>query len=116
MQERATIFGAEAERYDRTRPGYPAELVDPLVPRAAMSVLDVGCGTGIASRLFAQRGCSVLGVEADARMAAVARARGTEVEIARFEDWDARGREFDVVVSAQAWHWVDSVAGPAHAR
>ena len=81
MQERATIFGAEAERYDRTRPDYPAELVDALVPRAPMSVLDVGCGTGIASRLFAQRGCSVLGVEADARMAAVATARGTAVEV-----------------------------------
>ncbi len=116
MQERATIFGAEAERYDRTRPEYPAELVDALVPRTPMSVLDVGCGTGIASRLFAQRSCSVLGVEADARMAAVARARGTAVEDARFEDWDARGRQFDLVVSAQAWHGVDPVTGPALAR
>ena len=49
-------------------------------------------------------------------MAAVAGARGTEVEVARFEDWDARGRQFDLVVSAQAWHWVDPVTGPSIAR
>ena len=61
MQERATIFGAEAERYDRTRPDYPAELVDALVPRAPMSVLDVGCGTGVAEPAARHGGCCVLG-------------------------------------------------------
>jgi SAM-dependent methyltransferase len=116
VEQRATVFGAAAARYDRTRPGYPRELIDLLVSRPSMRVLDVGCGTGIASRLLTQRGCVVLGVEADARMAAVARERGTEVEVARFEDWDGGGRLFDVVVSAQAWHWVDHRTGPTIAR
>jgi SAM-dependent methyltransferase len=35
------------------------------------------------------------------------------VEVARVERWDARGRRFDLLVSAQAWHWVDPVLGPA---
>jgi SAM-dependent methyltransferase len=74
-------------------------------------VLDVGCGTGIAYRLFQSEGCQVLGVEVDERMAEVARRRGASVEVGRFEDWDARGRSFDLVVSAQAWHWVDPFAG-----
>jgi SAM-dependent methyltransferase len=74
-------------------------------------VLDVGCGTGIAAALLAAHGCDVLGVEIDERMAAVARARGIDVEVAPFERWDARGRLFDLAVCAQAWHWIDPVAG-----
>jgi SAM-dependent methyltransferase len=116
MEQRATVCGADAARYDRSRPSYPAGLIDVLVTRPGTRVLDVGCGTGIASTLFAERGCEVLGVEPDARMAAVARNRGIEVEVARFEDWIADGRVFDVVVSAQAWHWVDPVVGPTLAR
>jgi SAM-dependent methyltransferase len=78
-------------------------------------VLDVGCGTGIAARQFQAAGGQVLGVDPDARMAAFARQSGTEVEVARFEDWEASGREFDLVIAGQAWHWVDPVAGAARA-
>jgi SAM-dependent methyltransferase len=74
-------------------------------------VLDVGCGTGIAASLLAARGCEVLGVEIDERMAAVGRSRGLEVEVAQFERWDAHGRSFELLTSAQAWHWIDPVAG-----
>jgi SAM-dependent methyltransferase len=78
-------------------------------------VLDVGIGTGIAARQFRAAGCRVLGVEVDARMAGLARRGGFEVEVAAFEAWDPAGREFDAVVSGQAWHWVDPVAGAAKA-
>ena len=95
---------------------YPDALLDDLldgVPRVV--VLDVGCGTGIVSRLLAARGCRVLGVEPDARMAAVARSRGVVVEEATFEDWDPAGRLFDLLSSGQAWHWIDPVVGAAKA-
>jgi SAM-dependent methyltransferase len=108
-QERSRLFGQYAETYDRFRPTYPDALIDELlgpVP-ANLDVLDVGCGTGIASRQIAQRGAKVLGVELDPRMAEIARGHGVEVEIAAFEGWDAAGRTFDRVTSAQAWHWLD---------
>jgi len=109
-------FGADASRYDRARPTYPAALVDRIVAASpGREVVDVGCGTGISSRLFEAAGCRVLGVEPDPRMAEQARQGGTEVEIAKFEDWDPAGRAFDSVVAAQAWHWVDLVAGAAKA-
>jgi SAM-dependent methyltransferase len=78
-------------------------------------VLDVGCGTGIAARQFQAAGCRVLGVDPDARMAEIARQGGLEVEVAKFEDWDPAGRAFDAVIAAQAWHWVNPVAGAAKA-
>ena len=109
-------FGADAGRYDRARPTYPADLVARIVAASpGHDVVDVGCGTGISSRLFQAAGCRVLGVEPDPRMAEQARQGGTEVEVAKFEDWDPAGRSFDTVIAAQAWHWVDLVAGAAKA-
>lgn len=112
----AESFGVSAERYDRTRPRYPDTLVRRIVEASpGGQVLDVGCGTGIAARQFRAAGCTVLGVEPDARMAELARRTGLAVEVARFEDWDPAGRTFDAVVAGTAWHWVDPDAGAAKA-
>jgi SAM-dependent methyltransferase len=115
LRHRAESFGEDADLYDRTRPSYPAGLVDELVAASPVDVLDVGCGTGKVSRLFVERGCEVLGVEADPRMATFAKDRGLAVEVSRFEEWDAHGRTFDLLVSGQAWHWVEPQAGAARA-
>lgn len=112
----AQSFGMHAERYDRARPRYPEALVERIVAAGpGPDVLDVGCGTGIVTRQFRAADCRVLGVDPDARMAGLARQSGGEVEVATFEEWDPAGRDFDVVVAGQAWHWVDPVAGAAQA-
>jgi SAM-dependent methyltransferase len=112
----AESFGCEAERYQRTRPTYPKAMVDAVLAASrGRDFLDVGIGTGISAWPFQQEGCRVLGVEPDPRMAELARARGLEVEIAKFEEWDAGGRTFDVLMAGQAWHWVEPVAGASKA-
>jgi SAM-dependent methyltransferase len=112
----AESFGTDAGRYDRARPPYPGALVERIIAASpGRDVLDVGTGTGIAARQFQAAGCTVLGVDPDARMAAFARQTGVQVEVATFEAWDPAGRAFDAVVAGQAWHWVDQAAGAAKA-
>jgi SAM-dependent methyltransferase len=44
-------------------------------------------------------------------MAALALERGFDVDITPFEDWDPDGRAFDLICSAQAWHWIEPLRG-----
>lgn len=114
--EMAESFGTAAEKYDRARPRYPTALIDMIVERLpGCTVLDVGIGTGISAEPFRSRGCAVLGVEPDLKMASLARAKGFAVETERFEEWDPAGRAFDGVIAGQTWHWVDPAAGAAKA-
>jgi len=115
-RQMAESFGIDPDRYDRTRPRYPEAMVERIIEASpGLDVLDVGTGTGVAARQFQAAGCRVLGVDVDARMAGFARRTGLAVEVATFEEWDPAGRTFDTVISGQAWHWVDPVAGAAKA-
>jgi SAM-dependent methyltransferase len=108
------------EIYDRVRPTYPDALFADLVAitgiRGGSAVLEVGCGTGQATRSLGALGFSVTAVEAGAGMAALARQRlsdldNVEVVTSTFEDWDDRGRRFDLLLAAASWHWVDPAVG-----
>ncbi|MGW3689793.1 class I SAM-dependent methyltransferase [Streptomyces sp. NPDC005125] len=110
------VFNEVPELYYRVRPGYFDELFADLVTVTGMdersSVLEVGCGSGQATRSLAELGCSVTAIEPGAEMAALARQRiatfwKVEVEAPTFEEWDDRGGRFDLLVAASAWHWVD---------
>lgn len=114
------MFNEVPELYDRVRPTYPDDLFADLATITGMdekaAVLEVGCGTGQATRSLAALGCSVTAVEPGSGMAALARRRiatfrNVDVEASTFEEWDDRGRRFDVLVAASAWHWVDPSVG-----
>jgi SAM-dependent methyltransferase len=114
------VFNEIPELYDRVRPGYPEELFADLVAISGIdqrsTVLEVGCGTGQATRSLATLGCSVTAVEPGAGMVSLARQRlatfsNVEIERSTFEEWDDRGRRFDILVAASAWHWVDPSIG-----
>jgi SAM-dependent methyltransferase len=119
-RELGRVFDEVPELYDRVRPGYPDELVADLVAITGIdrdsSILEVGCGTGQATRSLAALGCSVTAIEPGAGMAALAHHRiaafgNVTVETTTFEEWADRGRRFDVLVAASSWHWVDPSVG-----
>ena len=108
---RAEGFGGQADTYDQTRPSYPAELVRWLSRDGVGAAVDVGCGTGQVAVLLAAAGWTVIGVEPDQRMAAIARSHGIDVDVASFEQWIVPRHDFDLVCSGTAWHWVDPTVG-----
>ncbi|KUL48216.1 methyltransferase [Streptomyces violaceusniger] len=110
----ATSFNAIAALYAAVRPGYPPELfamVEEFAgrPLDGADVLDVGAGTGIATRLLAERGARVVAVEPGAGMAAELRSALPRIPLVR---GDGEALPFadgvaDVVTYAQSWHWTD---------
>lgn len=110
----ARVFGEVADRYDRLRPDYPAPMVDDVIGHVGTgrTALEVGAGTGKATVAFAARGLDITALEPDAAMAAVLRQRiaghdGVRIVVSAFEDHPPLGRRFDLLYSAQAWHWTD---------
>jgi SAM-dependent methyltransferase len=107
---RALSFGVVAESYERFRPGYPVELFDLVMAYARQPVrtaLEIGAGTGKATRLFAQRGVTVTATEPDGAMLAELRkhvpANVMTVQAA-FEDLRP-GENYGLVYVAAALHW-----------
>lgn len=118
---RGLSFGSVANQYERYRLDYPDELVDAVLQYAGgplRSALEVGAGTGKATRLFASRGIEVTALEPDAEMAHVLERtiRGIPVEpvVTTFEEFGT-ARHFDMVYAAAAWHWTDPASRWARA-
>ena len=110
-----TTFNTVASLYDEVRPGYPDELVRDVLDLSGMDrsgkILEVGCGTGQASRLFAALGCELTCLDIGQDLIEVARARLNNYKNVRFvlcpfEDWNSASK-FDLVISATAFRWVN---------
>jgi len=107
-------FSDRVEHYVRSRPGYPAAVVDFLANRYGWSpaavVADIGSGTGISAELFLRRGNRVFGVEPNLEMRQAAeRLLATYSGFASIagtsEATTLAGRSVDFVVAGQAFHW-----------
>jgi SAM-dependent methyltransferase len=119
---RRSVFGTTAELYAEARPSYPPELVADVlrlsgIPAEAR-ILEIGCGTGHATLLFAQRAYHVLPMELGERLAALAAERCRDyprVSIRRmaFEDWPVEAGAFALAISTDAFHWIRPEIGHA---
>jgi len=109
-------FNQRADLYDRIRPGYPDALVDDVIALSEIPkqgrILEIGCGTGKATELFASRGYSIDCLDIGNDLAAVAATKFGEfdnvrVVVSTFEDWESNDRVYDLIIAATAFHWMD---------
>jgi trans-aconitate methyltransferase len=116
---RGLLFGTAAESYERFRLGYPDEVVDRTLAYAGHRVtraLEVGAGTGKATRAFASRGIQVTALEPDQDMFTVLEREtmGMQVDpvLSTLEGYD--GPPSDLVYAAASWHWTEPSTRWAH--
>jgi SAM-dependent methyltransferase len=119
------VFGEVADLYDRYRPTYPNAVFDRMVEFAELQpgdrALEVGAGTGRATRPLGLRGLALTALEPSPAMARLARRNtadlaAVQVEEASFEEWPLPPEPFGLVASAQAWHWVRPEVAYSKAR
>jgi SAM-dependent methyltransferase len=117
---RGLLFGTAAEAYERFRPGYPDEVVDRTLRYAAGPVgtaVEIGAGTGKATRAFACRGIRVTALEPDPGMFGVLEREMLAMPVrllpTTFEEYD--GPPADLVYAARSWHWTDPARRCGHA-
>ena len=126
MTDDTTRFGSFAAEYDRVRPHPPTELTDLITQWAGNptpDVVDLGAGTGLSTALWpstlrpstpspstlSPSATSVIGVEPDAAMRAVATSRGLHMIDGTAEATTLPDNSADVVTAGQALHWFDPV-------
>jgi SAM-dependent methyltransferase len=115
-----TLFNSVAALYDAARPGYPEALIEDVLALSGIPaegrILEIGCGPGKATLPFARRGYSMLCLELGEDLAALARENcepypKVKIQTIAFEAWETQERAFDLVISAQAFHWIPSEIG-----
>jgi SAM-dependent methyltransferase len=113
--EGRAVFGAAADVYTSARPGYPERIYEILRDRCRLApgsrVLEIGPGTGQATRRLLEAGATVVAVEPSRELAAELTAstqgRPVEVVLEAFEDVRLPPTSFDLAVAATAYHWLD---------
>jgi SAM-dependent methyltransferase len=110
-----TTFNSDVERYHAQRPNYPAALFEKLVTDTHLSVhaklLEIGSGTGQATKPLAERGYHITAIELGEELAAKAREvlagfPNINIITGAFEDVELSSEHYDLVYSATAIHWV----------
>ena len=104
-------------RAERQQPFYDLlDLVEkPSSSSSSVKVVDLGCGTGVTTRILHQRlgAATTVGVDRSPAMLQKARAqpaveglRFVEADITHDDDWTTPQERFDVVFSNACFHWI----------
>jgi SAM-dependent methyltransferase len=120
LEERAHWYSSAALAYDKARPRYPEALISHVAHLVQLGshsrLLEIGCGSGIATTAFAGYQCPILCVEPNPDFCEIAKRNCKQfqkviINQSSFEEWPLEVSAFDMVVSASAFHWVQPEVG-----
>jgi SAM-dependent methyltransferase len=116
-EQRRNWYSPVADVYYNARPSYPKELIDRAVRLAQLSsdasILEIGCGPGNATVAFAQLGFSMTCLEPNPDFCRLVQRNCTPhpnvaIYNTSFEEWELEAKQFNAVLSANAFHWIPS--------
>lgn len=116
MNSSRDLFSGKFANYSKYRPGYPQGILKLMEEHIGLTtgtvVADIGSGTGIFSRLFIENGNTVYGVEPNDEMRHYSSVsfrahRGFHSVNGTGENTGLKDNSIDLVVCAQAFHWID---------
>ncbi|MBW4567792.1 MAG: class I SAM-dependent methyltransferase [Tolypothrix carrinoi HA7290-LM1] len=107
-------FSGRAEDYQKYRNSYPSSAIDTILaglePPSQLIAADIGAGTGIGSRLLAERGVRVLAIEPNADMRTSAKPHPlVQFSAGTAEQTQLPTGSVNLVVSFQAFHWFNFI-------
>jgi len=112
VADRALSFGSVASDYERFRPAYPDVVVDEVLAYAGRRIgtaLEIGAGTGHATRVFAGRGIAVTATDPDpAMLLELSKQVPQPVTVVR-SSFEAlpHSPDYDLVFAAASLHWTE---------
>lgn len=103
-------FGNLSKNYRKARKDFPDEAIAFIFAKLNPNpqILDIGCGTGIATEQLHERGTSVVGTDVDPEMIEEAKEinpHGIKYYVAPAEKQPFRNSMFDAVTAFSAFHW-----------
>lgn len=115
-QHYALAFDTEqAELYHAVRPTYQTTILDFLTDQTAGLAIDLGAGTGLFTQNLVAAGWDVVAVDPAPQMLEVLAHHHPDVTVktSKVEDLDPTPwyQQAELVVAAQAWHWIDTTQG-----
>ena len=114
------IFNEDVGNYDKWRPTYCDELFNDILNYSQVEygkkVIEIGIGTGQATKPFLDKGCKLTAVELGKDLADYTKIKFQEYENFRvhnsaFEDFECQNESIDLIYSATAFHWIPEEKG-----
>jgi ubiquinone/menaquinone biosynthesis C-methylase UbiE len=104
-------FGSVSKAYDEARQGFPEGVIQyfwTFIEDSSPIVLDVGCGTGIATRQLVKPGVRIFGSDKDAAMIKIAKEKGPReitYVVAQTDNLPFKDEQFSAITAFSAFHW-----------
>jgi ubiquinone/menaquinone biosynthesis C-methylase UbiE len=120
LEQRKNWYSTVADAYNKARPRYSKDLIHRAVELAQLpsqaTILELGCGPGIATVTFARVGFSMLCLEPSQELCQIARENcaqypNVEIRNTTFEECELEAESFNAVLAATSFNWISPEVG-----